>query len=221
MTVLSKHSSNCTPPPTTTFEESHEFLERILLWVTITINDDYFPEQHQLLPTSEIRLLNARRPELWPFGPRPNTVLVHSSPGAHPAPCTMLTGLFAVRKAAGAWRWTLTPPRLKKEKSYTSTLPLCLHDLLQGKFTFSFTKYSNQTTQIRMMLKMSSSFWTHTVRISRYTGKATWRSLSPSRGPWWYECSLRNMDPLKLQPRCLRTLIRNSSGYQQLEFTVR
>jgi hypothetical protein len=66
---------------------------------------------------------------------------VQSSPGAHPASCTMGTGSFpgANQPWHGADHPPLLAPRLKKEHSYISTPPLCLRGLLQGVlYTFNY-----------------------------------------------------------------------------------
>ena len=55
-------------------------------------------------------------------------------------PVQWVPSIFPRSKAAGTWRWSLTypAPTLKKEYSYTSTLLLGLHGLLQGEFTFPY-----------------------------------------------------------------------------------
>jgi hypothetical protein len=63
------------------------------------------------------------------------STLVESGPGSHPASCTM--GLGHSQELSGrGMALTTRPflaPRLKKEYSSTSTLPLGLHGLLWGE----------------------------------------------------------------------------------------
>jgi len=66
---------------------------------------------------------------------------VQTGPGAHPASYTMGSGSFTGAKQPGrdAYHPPHLAPRLKKERSYTATLPLGLHGLFYGKLYFTFT----------------------------------------------------------------------------------
>ena len=61
--------------------------------------------------------------------------LVQTGPGTHPTSCIMGTGSFpgVKRPGRGVAQPPTLAPRLKKEYSYTSTLPLGLRGLLQGE----------------------------------------------------------------------------------------
>jgi hypothetical protein len=58
-------------------------------------------------------------------------------------PAQWVLGLFPVGKVARAWCRPPNPqlaPRLKKQWSFTSTPPLCLHGRLKGKLCFNITR---------------------------------------------------------------------------------
>lgn len=71
---------------------------------------------------------------------------IHTSPGDHPASasCTIGIGSPSHKQSSQGVALTTQPyllRRLRKEYSYTLTLPLDFHGLLKGEFTFLFSLY--------------------------------------------------------------------------------